>query len=226
MNLIVYTLNSRNGLKPDIKNDLLRGVFRVRYQVYHDEMKVVPENPERELYDEYDFIEPTSIFLSLVGSKPVGTIRLTRYSERYKLPIFKNFEKELKNMFDICERIKAGRKFAEASRFTVLEDYRLGRSCVPSILTCMMYDRCVEDGVRDLFIVANPGQLKLYENAGFKAFGIKKDPLTGIESPAMLAEVKDGFGQFIKYLRPTLKKKGLMHIFGQSDRIMQEVINL
>lgn len=226
MNLRVYTLNSRNGLKPDIKNELLRGVFRVRYQVYHDEMSVIPENPQRELYDKYDFIETTSIFLALDGSKPVGTMRITRYSEKHKIPIFKNFEKELKNMFNIHARIREDRKLAEASRFTVLEDYRLGRSCVPSILTCMMYDRCVEDGITDLVIVANPEQLKLYENAGFKAFGIKKEPLTGIESPAMHAEVKDGFGQFIKHLKPTLKRKGLIQLFGQSERIKQEVVNL
>ncbi|NVM56002.1 MAG: GNAT family N-acetyltransferase, partial [Candidatus Helarchaeota archaeon] len=179
MKLRVYTLNSRNGLKSDAKNELLRYVFRVRYRVYHDEMGVIPENPERELYDEYDFIEPTSIFLAIDGSKPVGTMRLTRYSERYKLPIFKNFENELKNMFNIHGRIREGRKFAEASRFTVLEDYRLGRSCVPAILTCMMYDRCVEDGITDLMIVANPGQQKLYENAGFEVFGVKKELLTG-----------------------------------------------
>ena len=226
MSLRVYTLNSWNGLKPDIRNELLRGVFRVRYQVYHDEMRVVPENPERELHDEYDFMESTSIFLALDGSKPVGTMRLTRYSENHKLPIFKNFEKELENMFDIHDRIREGRKIAEASRFTVLEAYRHRRSYVPSILTCVMYDRCMEDGITDLVIVANPGQLKLYENAGFKVFGIKKEPLTGIESPAMHAEVKDGFGQFIKYLKPTLKRKGLIELFGQSERIKQEVVNL
>lgn len=226
MNLRVFTLNCRNGLKPVIKNELLHSAFNVRYQVYHNEMGIVPENSEREIYDEYDFMKATSIFLVLDSSKPIGTMRLTKYSENIKLPIFKNLEKELKSMLNIQDRIKMGRKFAEISRFTVLKDYRKGRSYVQSILTCLVYDQCVFDEVTDIVIVANPSQSKLYKKAGFEVFGIKKDTLTHIKSPAMHAEVSDGFGQFIKYLKSILKKNCHIHLFNHSGEILHESVNL
>lgn len=226
MNLKVYTLNSRGDLKSVIKNDLLHSAFRVRYQVYHEEMNVIPENQEKELYDKYDFINSTSIFLALDGPKPAGTMRLTRFSKKYKLPIYKNFKKELKNILNINRRIKEGRKFAEVSRFTVLREYRHGRSYVPSLLTCVMYDRCVEDGITDLVIVANPRQLKLYESAGFKVFGMKKDLLTGIESPAMHAEVEGIFSEFINYLKNSLRRNKNFRMIDESNRIIQAVVNL
>lgn len=228
MNLRFCTLNSRKGLKPDIKNELLRGAFRIRYEVYHDELSWVPKNPARELHDEYDFIEPTSIFLVLDGSKPVGTMRLIRYSEEYKLPIFKNFEKKLISMFNIYDRIREGRKFAEPSRFTVIKAYRPWRSYVLSILICMMYDRCVEEGITDFVIVVYPGLLRLYKKGAFKVFGVKKDLLTGIEkSPVMHAEVNDGFEQLVKWLKFSLKRnQDFTKIFDQSNRIKHEVVNL
>jgi N-acyl-L-homoserine lactone synthetase len=226
MNLRVCNLNARNDLKPETTDRLLHGAFKVRYQVYHDEMVLIPENPERELCDDYDFIDQTTIFVALDGTEPVGTLRLTRFSERYELPMFKNFRDELENGLGIFEKMKNGRKFAEGSRFTVLKEYRHGKGLVPSVLTCMMHDQCVEDGVTDIVIVANPGQQRLYETAGFKAFGVKRDSLTGIESPAMHAEVKDGLGEFIKYLKSKLKGKDLIRISGGPGRITLEVKNL
>lgn len=227
MNLSLYILNSRDGLQPDIKNELFRSALKVRYQVYHDEMNVVPENPEKELYDKFDFIDPTCIFLALDHHKPVGTMRLTEYSKGNKLPLFKDFEEILENQLDFYNRIKEGEKFAEASRFTVLKEYRSGKSYVFSFLTCIMHDQCVDNGVTDLVIVANPRQLKLYEAAGFKVFGNNKDRLTGIESPAMYTKVEDDFGQFVKYLKSILKlNKDFMKIIDQSDHINREVVNL
>jgi len=224
MALRIYTLNGRNDLKPELKDELLHAAFRIRYRVYYDEMGVIKQNPERELCDEYDFIEPTSIFVALDGAIPVGTLRLTRFTEKFELPMFKNFRTELEGRIGISGLMKNGRQFAEGSRFTVLAKYRHGKGLVPSLLTCMMHDQCVEDGVTDLVIVANPGQRKLYEAAGFRVLGVKRDTLTGIESPAMHAEVKNGLGQFIKYLKSKLKGKDLIRM--RSNRITPDMTNL
>lgn len=228
MNLRVYTLNCRGGLNPVIKNDLLHGAFKVRYQVYHDEMGIVPSNPEEEICDEQDFTESTAIFLSLDGKNPAGTIRLSMNMnpEITKMPEPDDLIKKAGNTRNIGRKTAAGWKPAEVSRFTVLKEYRNRSTCVPSILTCMMYDRCINEGITDLVIVANPSQSGLYKKAGFEIVGFKKDPLTGIESPAMHAEVRGGFGQFINYLKPILKKRGYEKIFDHADRIKQMVVNL
>lgn len=221
MSFNFYTLNSRNGLSANDNNSLLHDAFGVRYIVYHDELNLVPSNEEREIYDRFDFMDPTYIFLAeeekARPTRPVGTMRLTKYTEEEGLPILeRSYDEVLRRESEIFDRIRDGRYFAEPSRFTVLKDHRHGKTYVPSALTTMMYERCIEDGVTDLIMVANPKQIELYEKAGFRTLGTKKDNLTGMESPVMHTDIERGgksdFGRFVKKLKFNMAIRNLPSI--------------
>jgi N-acyl-L-homoserine lactone synthetase len=207
--LKVLALNRTSEADGSASGALLREAFRVRYRVYHDEMGVMAWNDKAELCDEFDFAPSTALFVALDGSAVVGTLRLTLFTEELGLPMLQTFGKALAANFGLNRDTGKERVLAEASRFTVLREYRHGKGFVPSLLTCAMFDRCLEDGVTDLFIVSNPAQQLMYEAAGFRAFAWEKDALTGIVSPAMHAETSGSLEEFIKYLKSRLKKEGL-----------------
>jgi N-acyl-L-homoserine lactone synthetase len=221
MVLKLYTINCnrRNNSSTNHDIEMLRKVFNLRYQVYHDEMGVVPENPEKEISDIFDFIPYTWNFLVADDDEPVGVLRLTKYSDEYGLPIFYS-SKELKNQLDkkinLYERIKNGSVFSEGSRFVVSKDYRRrstgGKSLVSSILAINFYDECKKVGITDILIVANPNQINLYKKVGFEEIGKKIDELTGIDSPIMYAKLDGGFKQFMMDLKFKLAKKMVYRI--------------
>lgn len=207
--LRVLALSRSGRANQPASEALLHEAFKVRHRVYHDEMGVVPAMASCELCDEFDFIPPTTLFVALDGCAVVGTLRLTQFTEELGLPMLQAFGKALETNFGHDGDTGKERVLAEASRFTVLREYRHGKGFVPSLLTCAMFDRCLEDGVTDLFIVANPAQQLMYETAGFRAFACEKDALAGIESPAMHAETSGSLADFIKYLKSRLRKEGL-----------------
>lgn len=207
MSLRLHTLDSRNGLSSDQKEELLHGAFRIRYQVYHDEMGIGPYIPKGEIYDEFDFLENTCIFVALDENEPVGTLRLTEYSEDIGLPIFKDFEREIYDGLDFEKMLRDGRRFSEASRFTVLSDYRNGMAMVPALLKCVMYDECIDRGLTDMLIVANPSNVDFYHSAGFREFARKVDKFSEIESPAMYADIDDKFGEIVDRMKAIATKR-------------------
>lgn len=114
--------------KKNLKNQILRSAFALRYKVYCEEMGVVQPNEERMLYDEFDFTPNSYIFVATDDSKkPIGTVRLTKYSEKEKIPLFTSNEKlveEIIKKINFYEKINDGRIFSEASRFVINKDYR------------------------------------------------------------------------------------------------------
>jgi N-acyl-L-homoserine lactone synthetase len=163
MALRLITLNGKTGSQSDCWNELLNAAFRLRYTVYHDESGVIESNEEKRIYDIFDFMDTTFIFLVTDDDEPAGTMRLTRYSNQHELPMLDDFEEELERKLDFHNNIKNGKIYAEPSRFTVLRNYRHDKGrLVPGILTCMMHDRCVLEGITDLVMVANPEQQRLY----------------------------------------------------------------
>jgi N-acyl-L-homoserine lactone synthetase len=223
MALRLITLNNKTGSQPDCSNDLLNAAFRLRYTVYHDELGVIESNKEKRIYDIFDFMATTFIFLVTDNDEPAGTMRLTRYSDQHGLPMLQDFKEELERELDFHNNIKNGKIYSEPSRFTVLRNYRHDKGrLLPAILTCMMHDKCVHEGITDLVMVANPEQQRLYEKFGFRTFAWKKDTLTGIVSPAMHAEVSGGFGEMVRFLNENLKRKGVII---NSGKVRQEVVN-
>lgn len=223
MALRLITLNSKTGSQPGCSNELLSAAFGLRYTVYHDELRVIESNKEKLIYDIFDFKETTFIFLVTDDDEAAGTMRLTRYSDQHGLPMLQDFKEELERELDFQKNIKNGMVYAEPSRFTVLRNHRRDKGrLVPGILTCMMHDRCVLEGITDLVMVANPEQQGLYEKFGFRTLAWKKDRLTGIVSPAMHAEVSGGLGEMVEFLKENLKRKGVII---NSGKVRREAVN-
>ena len=163
-------------------------------------------------YDAFDFSDKTYIFVALDDGTPVGTLRLTEYSDGERLPIFRNFESEIYSSLGFDKRLEEGRKFSESSRFTVLKDYRENMSMVPARLKCKMYEKCIDLGLTDMLIVANPSNVDFYKAAGFKEFARKVDEFSQIDSPAMHAYIHDKFGEIVDRMNGLINMRDMRRV--------------
>lgn len=182
-------------------------VFRLRYDVYCREMRVVRENNDEMLYDDFDFNENTVIFSARVGDRIVGTLRLIKFGESSGLPMLsehKDILLRLNKTIFFRNKIYGGRTFTEASRFTLLKEFRRNRSSDGRLISVMLMldyiDYCKDWALTDILGIANPNLLPFYQKIGFKPLFFIKDKLTGIESPVVHGEV-DSVGEGIKRLK-------------------------
>ncbi len=193
--------------KSDFFKKCREDVFRLRYDVYCREMRVVKENSEEMLCDDYDFNSNTVIFSAGVEGRIVGTLRLVRFSERFSLPILSGHKDILPRMdkaISFWNKVYGGRFFTEASRFTLLKDFRRNRGSDGRLISIMLMldyiEYCKDFGLTDIVGISNPNLLPFYQKIGFKPLFFIKDELTGIESPIVHGEV-NSVGQGIRRLK-------------------------
>ncbi len=194
-------------------------VFRLRYDIYCKEMKVIGENREEKLYDDFDFSQNTVIFAAAVNEKIVGTIRLVKYSEKEGFSLLKDHSgiyKRLNKIIDFERKIYGGRSFSEASRFSMLRDYRrrnISDGKLISFMLMMDYiTYCKDYGLTDIIGIANPNILNFYKKVGLNPLFTIRDELTGIESPVVHGEV-DIVDKSIRMLNVKIKFLGIFNKF-------------
>lgn len=135
--------------------------FRLRHEVFCEELKWVPvfsDKMERDRYD--DFSESIGVFNE--RSELVGNMRLIRVPRPFMI------EKEFACMLPRGMKIRKTPDVAEVTRFCVRKDYRAGRSnlSVPNFLYKGLYHWNLYNGIRYSWMVVDKRYYRLLRLTG------------------------------------------------------------
>jgi N-acyl amino acid synthase of PEP-CTERM/exosortase system len=114
---------------PAVSAELREHAYRIRHEVYCEELKYEPKRPDRRELDEYDAHSLHCLIRSLQSGNFVGCVRLVLArpgNPAYPLP----FEKTCATTIDrsvVDPRVLPRHTIAEASRLAVISRYRLRR---------------------------------------------------------------------------------------------------
>lgn len=98
---------------------LLDHVFSLRYKSYSAE-NYIEKNVTKRFMDEYDSQPNCTSYLTYHENRPIGSIRLCRYTpgESWKIPVMHIYQKEIER------EVGLENSFLEANRFVVHPDYQ------------------------------------------------------------------------------------------------------
>lgn len=98
---------------------LLDHVFSIRYESYSGE-NYIEKNPSKRFTDEYDLMPNCTSYLTYHKKRPMGSIRLCRYSphENFKTPVMDIYKREIE------QEVGFDKSFLEANRFVIHPDYQ------------------------------------------------------------------------------------------------------
>lgn len=98
---------------------LLDHVFSIRYESYSSE-NYIEKNQSKRFTDEYDLMPNCTSYLTYHKKRPMGSIRLCRYSpdKEWKTPVMAIYKREIE------QEVGMGKSFLEANRFVIHPDYQ------------------------------------------------------------------------------------------------------
>lgn len=98
---------------------LLDHVFSIRYESYSSD-GFIEKNPLKRFTDEYDLMPNCTSYLTYHQKRPMGSIRLCRYSPlaNFKVPVMDIYKREIE------QEIGFDKSFLEANRFVIHPDYQ------------------------------------------------------------------------------------------------------
>ncbi len=196
MEIDLVRIKCRENFKNNFIKECHESVLHLRYNVYHEEMHVIPPNDLKKVDDKYDYHKSTVLFVAMVNNEVAGTLRLVKFDFNHKLPLLEEhimLETILCRKISFDKKIYGGRVFSEAGRFVLLKDYRRNNSNGGKLISFMLMkdytDYCKDEGITDIIGVANPKLLTFYNKIGFYKIYNICDKTTGIESPIIHGEV-------------------------------------
>jgi predicted GNAT family N-acyltransferase len=179
--------------------------FRVRYEVFAEELSCMPKNKRRLEYDKYD--QHAIHFLATLGNKPIGTARIIMYDNKNKLP--------MDSLYNIAPFKQES--LAEVSRTCVLAPYRKTKASYLMLKTSWLYGH--NNGICHYVTNANPhdGNHDIMVNPKEGVFikTLQKIGFTIFDEPKIYPKVKLwGVPMHLKIAdtSPVFKR-----IFGQAD---------
>lgn len=108
----------------------LEAAFHLRYRAYLN-VGAIPENNEKLLYDEYDFLPNARTHLVRYEGAPVATVRACIFSDEYD---WQNTEAVTYFRKAVEETLGAGRRLLESNRYAVDPDFQGRRSLFAQML--------------------------------------------------------------------------------------------
>ena len=126
----------------------IEAAFRLRHDVYCDELKWVPPSPDGMEKDRYDsFSEYIGVYDGLL--ELIGQLRLTASPNPFMI------EKEFACLMPEGRRVKKGPDVSEVTRLCVKKEKRSGRlkPTIPQLLYKGMYQWSLDNGTRYLMMV-------------------------------------------------------------------------
>jgi N-acyl-L-homoserine lactone synthetase len=171
-------------------------VFKLRHQIFVEEMGVLKATPDGRLYDRFDAYASTNNIIALDQGRVIGGIRLTRWTEA-GLPA--------EEFFDVTPHIPALRQVCCASMLCIEAGYR-GRNNLAPILVGTMCGRAAALGLSHVVSAINPAIERFLSQIGFQRLGTaKRDPKTQLPFIPMrlaLADLRDWFRDFAQQPEP------------------------
>ncbi|MCG8419168.1 MAG: hypothetical protein MJE77_14635 [Proteobacteria bacterium] len=154
------SLEIRTAVSPDELAEL----FRLRYKVFVEEKGYYPENPERRIYDPYDFLPGTRNFIAFDDGTMIGSIRATEAAgPATAVDSYFDFRPHL----PLADVLLPGRKVITAGMFFVLSRYRrMGRTAL-AILT-LLSDYAVSSGKTHIIAAVAPDAEGIAAHKGFQ----------------------------------------------------------
>jgi hypothetical protein len=149
-------------VSPDSSKELKGRVYRLRYQIYVEEMKINVANEERMLHDKYD--DYSTNFILEVNGEDIGTIRHTAKRDG---PLELEDQHETWRMF-ISSVENNPQIICELTRFMVKRDSRGTRAALKLLYVGLLH--CMRVGTYKDYFAAKTGKLSAY----WKTFGARE----------------------------------------------------
>ncbi len=110
--------------------------------------------------DEFDFLPVTTHFLALKDDQPVGSLRMTEYSEK-GLPI---------EIVDLSKFRLPGKKIAKASKLFVKEEASCAGKTMLGLFK-LAYRYAKDRNITDIYVTSNQKARPIFEKLCFKKIG-------------------------------------------------------
>jgi N-acyl-L-homoserine lactone synthetase len=174
-------------------------LFKLRHQIFVEEMAVLKATPDGRLYDRFDAYASTNNIIALHRGRVIGGIRLTRWTEA-GMPA--------EEFFDVAPHVPALHQVGCAGMLCIEAGYR-GRDNLAPVLVGTMCGRAAALGLSHVVSAINPAIERFLSQIGFERLGAtNRDPKTQLPFIPMrlaLAEIRDWFQGFAQQPEASLR---------------------
>jgi predicted GNAT family N-acyltransferase len=175
-------------VRPLLPGESLKPIFRLIYEVYVEEQKVVPAaalsdecRQARAKWDEWDHLETTRHYMALVDDVVIGHARIVNDSA-LGLPLEKTG-------FDFRSERLRGHGVSESSKFVIRRSYR-GSPVLSALTWQVHHQKRVQENQPCIHLSCDPAFVKVYRHMGATQIGTFSQQRVQY----LLCRHADGFG--------------------------------